>query len=134
MASNKQRTTIWLHEDVYEKLDDIVERTNCKSRSDLFEKAVKFYDGYTRSIQENEYLPIALSSALNGIVKTSEDHIARIIFKNTVELAMVMNILAAVAEVDENKLRALRAKCIKDVKGTIGQINFDEIYKYQKNK
>lgn len=134
MANNKQRTTIWLHTDIFDKLDDIVERAHCKSRSELFEKAVKFYDGYTRSIQENEYLPIALSSALDGIVKTSEDHISRILFKNTVELAMVMNIIAAIAEVDDNKLRALRGKCIKDVKGTIGQINFDDIYKYQKKR
>ncbi len=130
MSANKQRTTIWLSPDVYESLDVIAERNNCKSRSELIEKAIKFYDGYTRS-KENEYLPIALSSALSGIVKTSEDHIARILFKNAVELAMMMNVISATAEIDETTLKKLRTKCIKDVKGTIGRINFEDVYRYQ---
>lgn len=131
MSETKQRTTIWLNPDVFIKLDDMTKRNNCRSRSELFEKAVMFYDGYTRSLQENEYLPIALSSALNGIVKTSEDRIARVLFKNAVELAMMMNVLSATAEIDETTLRKLRAKCVKDVKGTLGKINFEDVYKYQ---
>ena len=126
MTTNKQRTTIWLSPEIFDSLDSITETNNCE----LIEKAIKFYDGYTRS-QENEYLPIALSSALNGIVKTSEDRIARVLFKNAVELAMMMNVLSATAEIDETTLRKLRAKCIKDVKGTLGKINFEEVYKYQ---
>lgn len=127
----KQRTTIWLTPETFDQLDGMVKRGNCRSRSELIEKALKFYDGYLRTTQENEYLPIALSSALSGIVKTSEDRIARVLFKNAVELAMMMNVLSATAEVDEATLKKLRAKCIKDVKGTLGKINFEEIYKYQ---
>lgn len=130
LSANKQRTTIWLSPEVFQSLDVIAERNNCKSRSELIEKAIKFYDGYTRS-NENEYLPIALSSALSGIVKTSEDHIARVLFKNAVELAMMMNVLSATAEIDNETLRKLRTKCIKDVKGTLGKINFEDVYKYQ---
>lgn len=130
MGINKQRTTIWLSPEIFKSLDAMADRNNCKSRSELFEKAVKFYDGYTRS-EENGYLPIALSSALSGIVKTSEDRIARVLFKNAVELAMMMNVLSATAEIDETTLRKLRAKCIKDVKVTLGKINFEDVYKYQ---
>lgn len=130
LSANKQRTTIWLSPEVFQSLDVIAERNNCKSRSELIEKAIKFYDGYTRS-NENEYLPIALSSALSGIVKTSEDRIARVLFKNAVELAMMMNVLSATAEIDNETLRKLRTKCIKDVKGTLGKINFEDVYKYQ---
>lgn len=128
---NKQRTTIWLTPKTFAELDDIVVRANCRSRSEMIEKALKFYDGYLRSTQENEYLPIALSSAISGIVKTSEDRIARVLFKNAVETAMMMNVLSATAEIDEATLKKLRVKCINDVKGTIGKINFEDIYKYQ---
>lgn len=128
---NKQRTTIWLTPKTFQQLDDMVKRGNCRSRSELIEKSLKFYDGYLRSTQENEFLPIALSSALTGIVKTSEDRIARVLFKNAVELAIMMNVLSATAEIDEDTLKKLRAKCVKDVKGTLGKINFEEIYKYQ---
>lgn len=128
---NKQRTTIWLSPETFASLDEMVTRGNCRSRSELIEKALKFYDGYLRSTQENEFLPIALSSAISGIVKTSEDRLAKVMFKNTVEIAMMMNVLSATAEIDEATLKKLRAKCIKDVKGTLGKINFEDIYKYQ---
>ena len=133
MAENKQRTTIWLTPTTMEALDDMVVKNNCKSRSELIEKALIFYDGYVRSTQENEYLPVALSSLLSGIVKTSEDRISRVLFKNSVELAMMMNVLSATADIDEQTLRKLRVKCVKDVKGTQGKVNFDEVYKYQNN-
>lgn len=113
MAGNKQRTTIWLTEEMMQSLDEMVAWNNCKSRSELIEKSLKFYDGYVTTTEENEYLPIALSSALNGIVKSSEDHIARILFKNTVELAIMMNVLSATAEIDEQTLRELRVNVLK---------------------
>ena len=122
-----------LSQEQLSKLDAYVKLAQTDSRNQFLIDAIEFYGGYISS-EKNKFLPNAIASAMVGIVDNSEDRISRIIFKNTVELSMVMNILAAVAEIDENKLRALRAKCIKDVKGTIGQINFDEIYKYQKRK
>ena len=61
----KQRTTIWLSQNVMNELDQMSERADCRSRSEFIEKAIKFYDGYIRSADENQYLPIALSSAMN---------------------------------------------------------------------
>ena len=129
----KQRTTIWLSQNVMNELDQMSERADCRSRSEFIEKAIKFYDGYIRSADENQYLPIALSSAMNGIIHTSEDRIAKILYKNTVELSMLMNILAATAEVDEDTLKKLRKKCAKEVNGTRGQITFEDAYRYQKS-
>ncbi len=129
----KQRTTIWLSKNVMKELDNMSERADCRSRSEFIEKAIKFYDGYLRSTDENQYLPIALSSAMNGIIHTSEDRIAKVLYKNTVELSMLMNILAATAEVDEDILKKLRRKCAKEVNGTRGQITFEDAYKYQKS-
>ena len=44
---------------------------NSKSRSEFIERAIKFYDGYNRSTLENQYLPVAISSAVQGTVKSS---------------------------------------------------------------
>lgn len=131
--TKKDKIALRLDQEHLQKLEGYVRIANAPSRNQFILDAIEFYGGYVTS-EKNKYLPNAIASAMVGIVDTSEDRISRMIFKNTVELAMVMNILAAVAEVDEEKLRALRGKCIKDVKGTIGQINFDDIYKYQKKK
>lgn len=133
MAEKVERNKIPLRlsQEQLSKLDGYVKLSRASSRNQFLLDAIEFYGGFISS-EKNKFLPNAIASAMVGIVDNSEDRISRIIFKNTVELAMVMNILAAVADIDEDKLRLLRAKCIKDVKGTIGQINFDEIYKYQK--
>lgn len=130
---NKQRTTIWLSQNVMKELDNMSQRADCRSRSEFIEKAIRFYDGYIRSTDENQYLPIALSSAINGIIHTSEDRIAKLLYKNTVELSMLMNILAATAEIDEETLKKLRKKCAREVNGTRGQIQFEDAYRYQKS-
>lgn len=131
--TNRNKLALRLYQEQIEKLDAYVRLSKASSRNQFIIDAIEFYGGFITS-EKNTFLPNAIASSMVGIVDNSEDRIARIIFKNTVELAMTMNILAAIAEVDEDKLRSLRAKCIKDVKATIGQINFDEIYKYQKVK
>lgn len=130
---NKQRTTIWLSTETMNMLDEMSVKANCKSRSEFIERAIKFYDGYNRSTVENQYLPVALSSALNGIVKVSEDRLSKLLFKNAVEIAMMMNVISAVAEIDETTLKKLRLKCINEVKTTNGKISFEDINKFQKS-
>lgn len=131
--TNRNKIALRLYQEQIDELDAYVRLSKASSRNQFIIDAIEFYGGFITS-EKNIFLPNAIASSMVGIVDNSEDRIARIIFKNTVELAMTMNILAAIAEVDEDKLRSLRAKCIKDVKATIGQINFDEIYKYQKRK
>ena len=96
------------------------------------EKAIKFYDGYNRSTVENQYLPVTLSSVLSGIIKVSEDRLSKLLFKNTVELAMMMNVISATADIDMETLKKLRVKCINEVKRTNGKISFEEINKFHK--
>ena len=58
--------------------------------------------------------------------------ISKLLYKNTVELSMVMNVLSAIADVDNDTLKKLRVKCMNEVKATNGKISFEEINKYQK--
>ena len=43
---NKKRTTIWLSQDVMDRLDEMTKTDDSKSRSEFIERAIKFYDGY----------------------------------------------------------------------------------------
>lgn len=131
--SERIKIPLRLSEDQLNKLEGYVKLSHADSRNQFIIDAIEFYGGYVSS-EKNRFLPNAIASAMVGIVDNSEDRISGMLFKNTVELSMVMNILAAVAEINEEKLRSLRAKCIRDVKGTIGKIRFDEIYKYQRKK
>ena len=44
---------------------------------------------------------------------------------------MVMNVIAAGMEIDDETLKSLRGKCVQDVKKTSGSITFDDAVRYQ---
>ena len=56
----------------------------------------------------------------------------RLLFKLAVELDMVMNVLAAGMEIPNEQLKALRGRCVQDVKKTGGSISLDDAVRYQR--
>lgn len=130
----KTRIPLWLYPSTIESMDELLEKDNCKSRSEFIEKAIRFYSGYISAEEGMKFLPIAITSAMSGIVSTSENRIARVMFKLAVEMSMMMNILASTADVDENTLRRLRGKCVSDVKKSIGSVTFEEVANFQKGE
>ena len=69
-----------------------------------------------------------------GTVEDSEHRIARLLFKLAVETSMMMNVLAAGMEISEEDLRQLRARCVREVKQTNGNISLKDAVKYQKGQ
>ena len=113
---------------------DLCPRDNCQSQNAFIEKAIHFYAGYISTQDASEFLPPILISALRGIVRESENHICRMLFKLAVEVSMMMNVLAAGLEVSDETLRQLRARCVREVKQTNGCISFKDAVDYQRGK
>lgn len=130
----KDRIPLWLYPSTIESMDALLEKDNCKSRSEFIEKAIRFYSGYISAEDSMKFLPTAITSAMSGIVSTSENRMSRVMFKLAVEMSMMMNILATTAEVDENTLRRLRGKCVADVKKSIGAVTFEDVTRFQKGE
>lgn len=128
----KTRIPLWLYPNTIKGIDAILIKDNCKSRSEFIEKAIRFYSGYIAAEDGMKYLPTAITSAMSGIVNTSENRMSRLMFKLAVEMSMMMNILAVNADYDENTLRKLRGKCVEDVKRSVGSVTFEDIAKFQK--
>ena len=111
---------------------DVCPKDNCISQSEFIEKAIHFYAGYVEAGNSLDYLAPTLSSALTGITRDSENRIARLLFKLTVELSMMMHVIAAGFEVNEDRLPSLRERCIREIRGTSGSISFDDAVRYQR--
>ena len=118
----KTRIPVWLYPSTLEALDRGVETSNCKSRSEFIEEAVRFYAGYLSGQDANAYLPPALVSALNATLHSMEDRICRLLFKLAVEMDMMMNVLSAGMEIPSEQLERLRPQCVRNVKKTGGSI------------
>ena len=127
----KTRIPVWLYPSTLEAMDRGMETSRCKSRSEFIEEAVQFYAGYISRQDANAYLPPALVSALNATLHSMEDRICRLLFKLSVEMDMMMNVLAAGMEIPAEQLDRLRPQCVRNVKKTSGSISLDSAVERQ---
>ena len=125
-AEVKTRIPVWLYPSTLEVMDRAMKIANSKSRSEYLEKAALFYAGYVSGQDATAYLPPALASVLRGTVQDTENRICRLLFKLAVEQDMVM------MEIPDEQLKALRGRCVQDVKKTSGSISLDDAVRYQK--
>jgi len=131
---NKEKFALWIYPDTRELIKKLYEGDNCRSQSEFIEKAVRFYCGHLSAQDALDILPRAITSAVSGAVQSSENRVARLLFKLAVEMSMMMNVVAAGADVDDISLSRLRGKCVNDVKKSIGAVNFDEVLRFQQGE
>ncbi len=105
---------------------------NCRSQNEFVEKALQFYCDYLTVSDCTTILPPIYLSALRGTVQDTENRICRLLFKQSVEMDMMMNVLAAGMEIPDEQLHALRGRCVQNVKKTNGSVTLDDAVHYQK--
>lgn len=132
MSSRKTRFSLWINGDVLERVKEEYAGENCKTQSEFIEKAIEFYLSHLAADKTDAYLPVATASVIEGTLTGFENRISKLLFKLSVEQAMMMNIIAYDTDIDQVQLDRLRGKCVSDVKRTNGQISFKDVLKYQK--
>ncbi len=120
--------------EIIQLCDNNLELANAKSRNDFIEEAIKFYVSYLNTEHNTSFLNETIESVIKASILLMEDRLAKVMFKLTVETSMMMNIIGASFEIDDVTLDKLRAKCINDIKSTIGTLNLQEIMKYQNSE
>lgn len=131
MKNNKERTAIWLYPETMERLDGWLTQDNCKSRSEFMEKALGFYMGYLASEDASIYLSKALLGSIQGTLQNTENRVAGNLFRLSVEISMMMHLLAANLDINDNELHRLRGRCVAEVKKTKGKIKLDAAVAFQ---
>lgn len=128
----KDKYMIYVKPETIEKADRLFKLDGAKSRSEFIENAINFYAGFVSASDCLDYYPAVIVSAVKGAVDSFENRNASLVFKLAVEQAMMMNLMAAVYNVDEDTLYKLRAKCVSEVKRLNGRISFEDVVRYQK--
>jgi hypothetical protein len=99
---------------------------NCDSMNEFVEKAINFYVDYLATDHSSEFLSPAILSAINGRLDLLENQMAKMAYKNAVELDMVSGILADAFEYDAEDLRRRRGESVQNVRKTNGQLSFEQ--------
>ena len=117
-----------------EQINEWYIKTDSISKSEFIEKAIQFYVSYLTTSDGGSFLPHAFLSTMKSIVSESTRRICNILFKLAVELAMLLNVIAATHKIDRATLERLRIECIKEVKRTNGNFSLDDAVDWQEGE
>jgi len=131
-AKDKIKFLLWLYPDTRERVRELYCSDGCHSQSEFIEKAIRFYIGYITAEDDAAYLPNVFVSTMKATVAESDNRKSRMMFKLAVEMAMMMNLIAASQDIDEASLAKLRGECVKEVKRLNGNFKLEDAYEWQR--
>ena len=129
--NQRKKISFYVPKDILDICDRNLERANVKSRNQFLLKAAKFYDTYLNKEELTEVLTPAFESVIDARLDMTEHRVSSSLFKLTVEISMLMNILAAAYQLEPSNIQALKHRVINDVKSINGRLDLEEIMKYQ---
>ncbi len=132
MDNPKTKFALKINPEILGMVEKNYKNDGCGCRSAFIEKAILFYCGYLTANNYREYFPNVIVSTMKGMLDSFENRMANIIFKNAVELSMILHVLAATHRISEETLADLRRMCIDDVKKINGTISLSDAVKFQK--
>ena len=132
MKGEKNRHTVWLTDDAWELVEERYQKDNCSTKNEYIEKAIQFYSGYLDTEHAEEYLPRILSDVLEGKLGAFGKRMGHLLFKQAVDQDLMANLFASDINVSLDTLQKLRVRCVKNVKETNGEIDFQDAFRFQK--
>lgn len=126
------RTGFYVEKELLNRADEAIGKTNARSRSEFISDALEFYIAWLHSEETGKVLTPALESVIGAKIKDTENRIARVLFKQSVELAMLMHVVAATHMVRPEDMENLRKMCVNEVSKVNGKFHFDDAVRMQK--
>ena len=127
--SQKEKFALYLTPDMKTRLERRYTEDGSRSLTGFIENAINFYLDYLSANNAGMFLPSSVQSYLDGRLDQFEDRIASLLFKQAVELDMVISILADCVNLDEEYLRRKRAESVANVKKLNGRLRLEQIVK-----
>ena len=132
MVENRHRHTVWMDDAVWDQVESHYQEDNCSTKNEYIEKAIQFYSGYLDTKHAETYLPRVLSDVLEGKLGSFGKRVGHLLFKQAVDQDIMANLVAYLSNVDLDQLQKLRVRCVKNVKETNGEIDFEDAFRFQK--
>ena len=124
-TENTHKMTIRLSPVTEFRLERDYRLDGSRSKNEFIERAITRYQDL-HEVEQNETLPTAIQSAIDGRLGMFEDRLARLFYKLAVEMDMGMSAVLDCIQVDADYLRKLRSDSVKNVKATNGLLTFEQ--------
>ena len=130
---NKERILAWLPPQMIVKMDSLITLHKMRNHTEFVELAVDFFIGYLSTQDATTFLSKALVGAIDGTIKQTENRHSNNLFRLSVEMSMMMNLMAAGMDIEDDQVQKLRNRCIREIKKTNGKIALEDAIKYQRS-
>ena len=131
--TKNERHTLFMSHRAWKSVEDNYKRDGCGTKNEFIEKAVHFYCGYLAADDASEYLPTVLSAVLVGSLESMKVKLGRLLFKQAVENNITNHIISFDSDIDIPTYEKLRARSVKEVQETNGEISFLDDLRFQKS-
>ena len=132
--SNIERFGISIDKKLVGLMDNAMERNGSISRSEFIADAIEFYIAAMNSRATSKILTPALESVINANIKETENHLARVIFKQSVEISMLMHIMAMCYDIDKSVIDDVRDIAAQEVSKINGKYKFEDIIRFEESR
>ena len=122
MSKGKEQIAFRVTPQMKREIDLIMDSDGSRTRNEFLEHAVKFYIDHLLAGSMTT-LPVSVTSAIDGRLGMLEDRLSALQFNNSVELDMLVQIIAHAYKFNDTALRKLRSDSVKNVKHTGGRVS-----------
>ncbi len=126
MGNDRNRLALRMRAETAQKIEQWHKASNCRSKNEFIEKAVNFYADYLALNSDNQLLPKAVLSAIEGRLGLLEKKLSAVTFNHAVELDMLVRIIAQSYQFSQNDLEKRRTQSVRNVKATNGRVSLEK--------
>ena len=126
MSNDRTRLALRMRTETAQKIEQWRTASNCRSKNEFIEKAVNFYADYLALDSDNQLLPKAVLSTIEGRLGLLEKNLSAATFNHAVELDMLVGIIGQSYQFSQNDLEKRRAQSVRNVKATNGRVSLEK--------
>ena len=134
MSEKMKKTAVRFEPSVMDEIQCMMHDANATSMADFVRQATEFYIAYLRQKKSIDFLAPLLAQTIKNEIESVEKNISSMLFKLSVEQAIVNNIVACYNDVKAETVRELREMCSKEVAENNGIITFEEALHFQNSE
>ena len=120
----KKHISLWLDAEILNNCDANQKLTKAKNRSEFFEEALKFYNGYLHDKNNAEYINQKVVNTMHGMIESLERRLARQLFKQAVETAKIFWLVVKGFNIEPEDVDDFHNDCVEEVKRINGAIRY----------
>lgn len=131
---NKIKRAFWIHPEVDRMLTAHVASGEFQSRSDLVEKAVRFYCGTLNAKTDQSFLGEQIVGSVQSIIDEFGGRVFSHLRSEDIHISLIYELLATgFSDVDEATIKQLRKQAAQYVDEHLKARSFEAAYKREKN-